>query len=70
MGVVSGLDVACRDCGGCLNFLCSVARAICNPDNDEAEFAIVARSDLKGGGLGTLLMQGADLAPAHAERAG
>jgi acetyltransferase len=34
-----------------------VARAICNADNDEAEFAIVVHSDLKGRGLGTLLMQ-------------
>lgn len=34
-----------------------VARAICDPDNLEAEFAIVVRSDLKGGGLGKLLLQ-------------
>jgi len=33
-----------------------VARAIANPDNTQAEFAIVVRSDLKGKGLGRLLM--------------
>jgi len=34
----------------------AVARAICDPDNQDAEFGIVVRSDLKGGGLGRLLM--------------
>jgi acetyltransferase len=33
-----------------------VARAIADPDNVEAEFAVIVRSDLKGRGLGTLLM--------------
>jgi acetyltransferase len=33
-----------------------VARALCDPDNQDAEFGIVVRSDLKGGGLGGLLM--------------
>jgi acetyltransferase len=33
-----------------------VARAVCDPDNEEAEFAIVVRSDLKGQGLGHLLL--------------
>jgi acetyltransferase len=33
-----------------------VARAIGDPDNRDAEFAIVVRSDLKGGGLGARLM--------------
>jgi acetyltransferase len=33
-----------------------VARAATDPDNITAEFAIVVRSDLKGGGLGALLM--------------
>ena len=33
-----------------------VARAICDPDNHDAEFGIVVRSDLKGGGLGERLM--------------
>ena len=31
-------------------------RAISDPDNVEAEFAIVVRSDLKGRGLGRLLL--------------
>ena len=34
-----------------------VARAVCDPDNIEAEFAVIVRSDLKGQGLGHLLMQ-------------
>ena len=34
-----------------------VARAATDPDNITAEFAIVVRSDLKGGGLGLLLMR-------------
>jgi acetyltransferase len=33
-----------------------VARAVADPDNASAEFAVVVRSDLKGRGLGTLLM--------------
>jgi len=33
-----------------------VARAVADPDNSQAEFAIVVRSDLKRSGLGTLLM--------------
>jgi acetyltransferase len=33
-----------------------VVRAVCDPDNQDAEFGIVVRSDLKGGGLGELLM--------------
>ena len=33
-----------------------VARAVADPDNIGAEFGIVVRSDLKGGGLGRLLM--------------
>ena len=33
-----------------------VVRATCDPDNIEAEFGIVVRSDLKGGGLGVRLM--------------
>lgn len=32
------------------------ARAIADPDNADAEFALVVRSDLKGRGLGSLLM--------------
>ncbi len=34
-----------------------VVRAIADPDNQEAEFAIVVRSDLKGQGLGFRLME-------------
>ncbi len=34
-----------------------VARAVCDPDNIEAEFAVVVRSDLHGLGLGHLLME-------------
>jgi acetyltransferase len=34
----------------------AVARAIADPDNIDAEFGIVVRSDLKGGGLGELLL--------------
>lgn len=34
-----------------------VVRATCDPDNIEAEFGIIVRSDLKGGGLGERLMQ-------------
>ena len=33
-----------------------VARAVADPDNIEAEFGIIVRSDLKGTGMGTLLM--------------
>lgn len=34
-----------------------VARAVADPDNIDAEFGIVGRSDLKGSGLGSLLMR-------------
>lgn len=34
-----------------------VVRVVCDPDNISAEFAISVRSDLKGKGLGQLLMQ-------------
>ena len=34
-----------------------VARAVIDPDNVDAEFAIIVRSDLKGRGLGHLLMR-------------
>jgi acetyltransferase len=33
-----------------------VARAACDPDNVEAELGLLVRSDLKGQGLGTLLL--------------
>ena len=32
-------------------------RAVADPDNIEAEFGIVVRSDLKGGGLGERMMR-------------
>ncbi len=32
-------------------------RAICDPDNLEAEFGIIVRSELKGRGLGEMLMR-------------
>jgi acetyltransferase len=35
----------------------AVARASADPDNSSAEFAVLVRSDLKGQGLGTLLMR-------------
>ncbi|GGB50314.1 acetyltransferase [Oceanisphaera marina] len=35
----------------------AVVRAISDPDNEDAEFAILVRSDLKGVGLGRLLME-------------
>lgn len=34
-----------------------MVRAIADPDNANAEFAILVRSDLKGQGLGALLMK-------------
>jgi acetyltransferase len=34
-----------------------VARAVADPDNVQAEFAVTVRSDLKGKGLGRILMQ-------------
>lgn len=35
----------------------AVVRAVIDPDNIDAEFGIVVRSDLEGGGLGEILMQ-------------
>jgi acetyltransferase len=35
----------------------AVVRALCDPDHVEAEFGIVVRSDLKGGGLGERMMR-------------
>ncbi|OXY80327.1 bifunctional acetate--CoA ligase family protein/GNAT family N-acetyltransferase [Oceanimonas doudoroffii] len=34
-----------------------VVRAVSDPDNDDAEFAVLVRSDLKGSGLGRMLME-------------
>lgn len=33
-----------------------VARAACDPDNGDAELGVIVRSDLKGQGLGTVLL--------------
>lgn len=41
--------------GGCETL--GVARVVADPDNVQAEFAIIIRSDLKRQGLGTLLME-------------
>jgi len=35
----------------------AVARAVADPDNERAEFAIIVRSDLKGQGLGPILLR-------------
>jgi len=35
----------------------AVVRSVTDPDNHDAEFGIVVRSDLKGGGLGELMMR-------------
>ena len=43
------------DAHGALETL-GVVRAVADPDNREAEFAVIVRSDLKGHGLGDLLM--------------
>jgi len=43
------------DSRGALETL-GVVRAVADPDNIEAEFAVIVRSDLKGRGLGDLLM--------------
>jgi len=45
-----------RDLSGAEEIL-GVARACADPDNDAAEFAVLVRSDLKGQGLGKLLMR-------------
>ncbi len=45
-----------RDAAGADETL-AVVRAVADPDNVEAEFGIVVRSDLKGGGLGATLMR-------------
>jgi acetyltransferase len=36
--------------------VCGVVRIIADPDNEEAEYAIMVRSDMKGRGLGYRLM--------------
>ena len=37
--------------------LLGIVRAVCDPDNADAEFGILVRSDLKAHGLGTVLMR-------------
>jgi acetyltransferase len=49
--------IGVRDLGDGKTETLGVARAIADPDNVEAEFAVIVRSDLKGRGLGRLLMQ-------------
>lgn len=49
--------IATREGAGGSAETLGVARAVCDPDNQEAEFAVTVRSDLKGQGLGTLLMR-------------
>ena len=46
-----------RPGGGGKEETLGVVRAVADPDNVEAEFAIVVRSDLKGRGLGHLLLE-------------
>ena len=45
-----------RDAAGAEEIV-GVVRACADPDNNAAEFAVLVRSDLKGQGLGTLLMR-------------
>ena len=37
--------------------LLGIVRAVTDPDNEDAEFALIVRSDLKGQGLGGLLLR-------------
>lgn len=48
--------IAVRDTGNGSTETLGVARAIADPDNVAAEFAVIVRSDLKGHGLGRILM--------------
>lgn len=49
--------IATRAGPGGLAETIGVARVVADPDNIQAEFAVTVRSDLKGHGLGTLLME-------------
>lgn len=49
--------IAVADGGAGRGEILAVARACADPDNTAAEFAVLVRSDLKGQGLGTLLMR-------------
>jgi acetyltransferase len=44
-----------REDGSCETL--GVARAVADPDNTEAELGVIVRSDLKGAGLGSMLLQ-------------
>ncbi|MFD2178194.1 bifunctional acetate--CoA ligase family protein/GNAT family N-acetyltransferase [Veronia pacifica] len=47
----------CQDNDTNNNEILGVVRALANPDHTEAEFAVLVRSDLKGIGLGSVLMK-------------
>jgi len=49
--------IALAPAAGAEEEIVAVARACCDPDNIGAEFALLVRSDLKGEGLGRLLLQ-------------
>jgi len=49
--------IAVRTAGDGTQQTLGVVRAVCDPDNIDAEFAIVVRSDLKARGLGQLLLR-------------
>ena len=53
----SGPFVAVKEIGNGKLQTIGVVRAITDPDNINAEFAIIVRSDLKGQGLGRILMK-------------
>jgi acetyltransferase len=48
--------IATRKCGDGQFETMGVVRAMADPDNERAEFAVVVRSDVKGQGLGSILM--------------
>lgn len=48
--------IATRPRDGGRNETLGVARVVCDPNNQDGEFAIVVRSDLKGKGLGSILL--------------
>jgi acetyltransferase len=49
--------VATRDRPGAAPETLAVGRVVADPDNVSAEFAVTVRSDLKGTGLGTMMME-------------
>ena len=49
--------IACRGLPDGSNETLGVVRAVTDPDNHDAEFGIIIRSDLKGKGLGYILMK-------------